>query len=258
MSRVTRSKKLLPQEISALLDENSDEEGNINELYSQEELQEAAAPAAPAGPAATPPTAATAEVDDDLDFTLSESEEEDEVESGSKKKLVHSIETSLDEKNYVKYKVPAVMKKYSVKVKPEVRPEAKVEWVNKQPQQAAGRQAAHNVITTPIGVIGAPGLAAVTHLKAWELFFDSEIIQSIVFWTNQEIRGIIDSLPQSVLDSDKNTHLGETDEAEIRAVIGKNPKNKAYLYSNKEGTTFLFVNEKKMYFLCFSNYGCFR
>ena len=45
MSRVTPSKKLLLQEISALLDvPDSDEEENINELYSQEELQEAAAP----------------------------------------------------------------------------------------------------------------------------------------------------------------------------------------------------------------------
>ena len=86
------------------------------------------------------------------------------------------------------------------------------------------RQAAHNVISTPIGVIGAQGQAAKEHIKAWELFFDNEIIQSIVSWTNQEIRGIIDSLPQSVLDSDKNTHLGETDETEIRALIGKNSK----------------------------------
>ena len=67
MSRGTRSRGLGTREIAALLDVPSDEEENINELYSQDELQDAAAPPAPPATEA----GAGAEVEDDFDFELS-------------------------------------------------------------------------------------------------------------------------------------------------------------------------------------------
>ena len=83
---------------------------------------------------------------------------------------MNSIASALDPKNFEKFEIPTNIKKYSVKVKPEVRKEQKNVWINQQ-QQRPGQPKAQNIIPNEIGVIGAAAKKANSPQKAWNLFF---------------------------------------------------------------------------------------
>ena len=221
-----QNRRLTQQEMTALVNDSESEDEDFHELYTPEEIAEATSEEiAEENTNATENTnenTAESENEDDFDFQL-ESEDEDRIiprEVESDNKGVNSMAAALEEKHYTKYKMPTVIKKYTVKVKPEIRPQQNVKWVNRPPQQATGRQGAHMIIHTAPGLITAAAKAAITHLKAWELFFDSEIIQKIVNYTNMDIREVRSRVPQSTLDDKKITHFNETDAIEIRAIIG--------------------------------------
>ena len=95
---------------------------------------------------------------------------------------------------------------------------SKIVWIN-QPGQRVGHQAARDVMKEQDGPKGIAKQVN-TPLAAWELFFDKELMEILVKETNREIAEIRTKLPQSILMSDKHTHLKGTDEIELRAVIG--------------------------------------
>ena len=57
--------------------------------------------------------------------------------------------------NFDELKLPTATKKFSVRVKPEVRREQKIDWVNKPiTNQRGGRPRANDIIPNKPGVIG--------------------------------------------------------------------------------------------------------
>ena len=116
------------------------------------------------------------------------------------------------------------MKKYTVKLKPEVRPEKKIDWVNRPPGQPAGRPKAQNIIPqNTIGLHTAAAKAAKTHIKAWELYFDNDMIQLLLTHTNRSISATRDQLPASAFNANsklKRCVFEDTNELEIRALFG--------------------------------------
>ena len=140
-----------------------------------------------------------------------------------KGRKVKSIESALEVNNYDQVKIPSAVKKYTVKVKAEIRPEQKIDWINR-PQQAPGRPAGRpkkqDIITNKPGPATAAAKNADTPIKAWELFFDNHLIQTMVTETNKAIQETRASMPAAILNSDKKCHFKDTNEIQIRGLIG--------------------------------------
>ena len=122
----------------------------------------------------------------------------------------------MDQKKFDKLKPPTVQKKYTVKVDKKIRKEQKIVWVNQPPQKPAGRPKAKDIIPNQIGVTGAQAKADDTPLKAWELFFTPDMIQTMIVETNKNILEKKALLPQSTAE---RCHFKETSEIEIRGLI---------------------------------------
>ena len=141
-------KKLSKEEILALLNQESqesDSEDDFEELYSPEELQQAQE---------EQEQVQLGWMNQAGDNSDNDEIEENQVENGDnfdnhvenvsreehaydrRTRVVNSIDSALDSDNFDKFKLPTNLKKYSVKVKPEVRVEGKVDWVNKPPKRS--------------------------------------------------------------------------------------------------------------------------
>ena len=84
---------------------------------------------------------------------------------------MNSPTSALNEANYDKIKIPAKMKKYTVKVNKEVRPEEKIVLIDR-PQAAAaknpaGRLKAQNFILNKHGLFTTAAKYATEELKAF-------------------------------------------------------------------------------------------
>ena len=95
-----------------------------------------------------------------------------------------------------------------------------ITWSTKQPSSMhTGRQAAMNVMVDQPGV-RPEHRNATEPIDAWELLFDQEMIDLIVENTNVKIRKTIQSIPQAIKESSKNTHFQETTAEELRVLFG--------------------------------------
>ena len=75
----------------------------------------------------------------------------EEYAKNKKGRCVSSIDSALEPNNYDKFKIPGTMKKFSVKVKTDVRPAGKIEWVNNPPPTStSGRRKARQTHVTHI------------------------------------------------------------------------------------------------------------
>ena len=133
---------------------------------------------------------------------------------------MNSLAASLEARNYNIYKPPSTLKQYSVKVNPDVRPEKKVTWTNKKPQQPAGRPRASNIIPNTVGIATRDAKAATTPIKAFELFFTGSMMDILIKETNRAIGETRARTPDSILKSDKNPYFKDTDEMEVRGLLG--------------------------------------
>ena len=246
-------KKLSKEEILALLNQESqesDSEDDFEELYSPEELQQAQE---------EQEQVELGWMNQAGDNSDNDEIEENQVENGDnfdnhvenvsreehtydrRTRAVNSIDSALDSDNFDKFKLPTNLKKYSVKVKPEVRVEGKVDWVNKPPKRSGKIQAQDKIPNHP-GLAGAAKKGKGSPLKAWELFMDSQMIETLITETNKNIQEFIARLPDAILNSDKNTHLRETDETEVRGLIGL-LYYRAMFHQNLEAVHHLFDDD---------------
>ena len=115
------------------------------------------------------------------------------------------------------YVPSAESKEYSVIVK--TKPPRKIDWVNKQPNQSKGRKV-HQEIKGPVGEPMGKAKECKTHLSAWELFFDSSIITTIVNETNKKITIYRKKMPEKFKNDKRNNYVYDTDAIEIYALLG--------------------------------------
>ena len=90
-------------------------------------------------------------------------------------------------------------------------------WVNEKRTTAVGRQPRSSVILGRPGPTGS-ACSATENLQSWELFFSSDMIQSIVQYTNKRIRCVRRDF--SEISSSLHSITKDTDEIEIRAFLG--------------------------------------
>lgn len=136
-----------------------------------------------------------------------------------KKYAVSSIATSLDEENYdiTDYcnidakEIEVPLEKKGKKVT------KKITWTTEKPNQGV-RQNQQNVIPNRLGV-KPEHRDIVDSLSAWWIFIDDNTIKLIVTYTNQSINKSIRQSKQNKA-SDKQCHLIETNEREIKAFVG--------------------------------------
>ena len=140
------------------------------------------------------------------------------------KRCINSIETALNGNNYNPFEVPIARKEYTASVKMKdlgpTEPDLRVDWTNRTNQAAAGRRPRRDVILE--NCLERRGIAknAKTHLEAWELFMNHDMIQKIVAATNRNIAVVLQIVPAYIKLSNKYTHFHLTDAIEIRALIG--------------------------------------
>ena len=91
--------------------------------------------------------------------------------------------------------------------------------MNKQPKQPKGKKV-HQVITGPVGEPMGKAKECKTHLAAWELFFDFDIITTIVTETNKNIAISREKMPEEFKNNKKNNYVYDTDAIEIYALFG--------------------------------------
>ena len=109
-------------------------------------------------------------------------------------RLVHSIDSALDENNYDALQLPR--KKHILRSKA-VDKENKIEYKLKfsnQPPLPEGRQASQDILRNKPGVKGSAKNAK-TPKDAFDLFFIDEICKKIVFYTNKHIEKTLSNLP---------------------------------------------------------------
>ena len=138
--------------------------------------------------------------------------------------VVNSITSAQNETNYDKIKILSKFTKYTVKVDKEVRLKKKIDWINR-PQAAAaknpvGRPKAQNIIPNKPGLFTTAAKNATEPLKAFELFFDSIMMQMMIEKTNIAIQETRARMSAATLNSDKNCHFRVTNEMEIHGLLG--------------------------------------
>ena len=132
----------------------------------------------------------------------------------TKHRKVHDLCSSLDENNYVGVNQATETTKYEVLLSKATRnnPANKITWVSKKPTNV-GRTSAENVLKVKPGP-SAAFQQALTPIEAWELFISPDIIQRIVFYTNQKINY------KNSLKTTCQPYSYPTDEIELKAYIG--------------------------------------
>ena len=134
---------------------------------------------------------------------------------------VHSIDTSLCEDNFEPVELP-VERKTIVGFVPSLTKKKgdkeEVKFVN-QPTKTTGRQSSRDVIPN------RPGLAEKAkdienEIDAFRVFFDDNIIDTIVTNTNKRINMSIEKIPVETVESGKFPHIKPIDRIDLLATIG--------------------------------------
>jgi len=135
--------------------------------------------------------------------------------------FVCSIDDALNENNYNTMSNSSTEKTYEASMelaKSKKNKEGNIKWSN-IPPNLAGRQSSANVITGNTGVKNEYK-KILDPRKAWELFFSSDMISSIVFNTNKKIEMIRDKSRAYPLDDSTYVCMKNTSAGEIYAFIG--------------------------------------
>ena len=105
----------------------------------------------------------------------------------TRERLVGNLEQSLNENNYDNFLISSVGATYSVTMIKATKnvPAKKITWTKRAPEQG-GRQGRENIIRTKGGPINGSDNAD-SVFDIWKLFMTSEMLESIVTFTNIQI-----------------------------------------------------------------------
>jgi hypothetical protein len=135
---------------------------------------------------------------------------------------VNDLKSSLDERNYDPVNLPLQKREITAFLQKRTKniPEQKITWKNFK-SATAGRQARHNIIRTPGGVMGNARNAS-NPLECLELFFTPNIMDQIVLRSNTHIQRYLDQLSESQLEAvrQKSSWVRLITIEEFRAYIG--------------------------------------
>lgn len=133
-------------------------------------------------------------------------------------RLVHSLDSCLDESKYDDYVVPGELREYkSIVEKPRRKTDVgkSITWTNR----LEGRPTAN--VSTAVGCLIGDALSVNTEEMAWDLFMTSDMISKILHHTNQKIESIIAEISQRSTDNAKlASHIKVTDCIEIKSFFG--------------------------------------
>ena len=137
---------------------------------------------------------------------------------------VNSIDTALSEENYDVFELPADKKSISgflpLKNQPKGKKNAKKEIVfTNHPPKTTGRQNSHNVIKNKPGVHG-DARNTEKERDAFQIFLTTEMVESIVSYTNKRIQTVLDKIPPEHIESGKYPHLKTIDDIDLYAFFG--------------------------------------
>ena len=160
----------------------------------------------------------------DIELDLNESFEQSSIKRKllTRKKLVISINTCLEEDNFSPVDLQEterekVFTTYLEKPKNKKDPGKKIKWTNQRPVE--GRQSQSDVIRGPNGVKGAAKRATEPQ-ECCNLFFTKAMVNRIVCHTNKKILSVRNGLTDETLSDDRYTYIGDTTSEEITAWIG--------------------------------------
>ena len=182
----------------------------------------------------------------------------------TKKRLVNSIDTSLDENNFTKYTCQDDRIKYKAIITKGKKnaPEEFIEWENYNDQNH-GRISKENIIQN--NNIIRPEirnkLISISPKNAWDMFITEDIIKYITIETNKKIQVKLDNLSPEIITQKKLYFCTKTDDVEVRAFIGLmymrgllqlNHTARKYLFRDDIGAPIFgaTMSSKRFMFLC--------
>ena len=141
----------------------------------------------------------------------------------TKKRLVHDIDSALNEGNYDPMELPdgetTEWETLTGHIGPKKNPNTPIiQWTD-EPPNAAGRKAKYDIVYGKPGVTPA-GKHAKHPRQALELFLSPVIVNLIVMETNKKIAKTLSNLPTGSVENDRYSHYKETNYEEIYALFG--------------------------------------
>ena len=135
-------------------------------------------------------------------------------------RLVCSLDESLNETNYDAIDIPIDGDTYNVVLTKGTKsiPANNITWSEKTPQQG-GRQCSENIIRTKGGPIN-DGEIACSEYDTWKKFMTTEMLQSLVTFSNIQIHKIISKIDLEQVSKCNQRHLNPTTGEELTAFIG--------------------------------------
>ena len=136
------------------------------------------------------------------------------------RRTITTIPQSLDIESYDQYHIPRIAKEYRIKFEQTSdKTKREIIWKN-QPPAVTGRRRAQDVVQGPVGETLGRAKEAKTPLSAFELFITPTMFGQLVGHTNVRIQSVRSRLSPEFLADSRNCYVHETNEVELRALIG--------------------------------------